>query len=438
MSEEKKHAVLSPSGAHRWVPCAGSIIMGERYPDTRDSKYRDEGTACHEVASWCLGALDFTPDLRDAAAYVGRRIDVGPGRTVEFTADLARLTQTYVDNIRKYIAVPGVDEVLIEQALPVGHITGEDGAEGTGDAVIIAGTEWQVHDAKFGRTPVEAKENLQMILYGLGALEAYSCLYGEPESFLLVIHQPKISSAPSEWRISTAGLKAKAQVYRDAAQRVGAAREVARLNGPLENYLVPGEKQCSFCSASAHCPAAARKVEADIGRQFDDLNASVKIAEDLGGKVAPELGLDTMDELATKFRALPFIESWCKAVAAAFESRLLAGETHPDWKVVQGRKGARAWADPAQAEEALKTFRLKVEEMYDLKLISPTTAEKLHKAGSIGPRQWPKLKDLIAQAKGKPSIAPASDPRPALEVKPVADAFDAIAADSTSEGDLLA
>lgn len=61
-------------------------------------------------------------------------------------------------------------------------------------------------------------------------------------------------------------------------------------------------------------------------------------------------------------------------------------------------------------------MRLKKEQMYDFKLISPTTAEKLHKAGELGARQWPKLQALIVQPEGKPSVAPESDPRAALSV----------------------
>lgn len=434
---DKKHAVLSPSGAHRWVPCPASIVMGERYPDNSDPKYRDEGTACHEVASWCLDTLRGGPLF--AAGYIGRRIDVDVGRTVEFTDSMAELTQTYVDNMRKYIATPGVEEVLIEQELPIGHITGEEGATGTADAVIIAGTEWQVHDAKFGRTPVEAVGNLQMMLYALGAIEEYQSLYPLPESFLLVIHQPKISSKPYEWRIYTAALLAtEAPQFRDAATRVEAARATAKLNGPLENYMFPGEKQCGFCSGRAHCPAAAKRVEADLGAAFDVIADAQDdpFGNSLGDDVNP-VSFD-IETLAAKYAAIPFIESWCKAVAAAFESRLLAGETHPDWKVVQGRKGSRAWSDAEGAEKMLKEqFRLKVEEMYDLKLISPTSAEKLHKAGAIGPRQWPKLQALITQAEGEPSVAPSSDPRPALEIKPAADAFEALAPDTQAEEDLI-
>ena len=59
--------------------------------------------------------------------------------------------------------------------------------------------------------------------------------------------------------------------------------------------------------------------------------------------------------------------------------------------LVEGRRGARRWANDAEVEQTMKSMRMKLEEMYDFSLISPATAEKLHKAGVIGPRQWPKL-----------------------------------------------
>ncbi len=102
---------------------------------------------------------------------------------------------------------------------------------------------------------------------------------------------------------------------------------------------------------------------------------------------------------------------------------------------MQGKRGNRQWNNADEAEQMLKTMRLKVEEMYDLKLISPTSAEKLTKAADeagkpvIGPRQWPKLAAMIGQKDGQPTIAPISDKRPALEIKPVADEFAAIVED---------
>ena len=83
--------------------------------------------------------------------------------------------------------------------------------------------------------------------------------------------------------------------------------------------------------------------------------------------------------------------------------------------------GARKWSDANEAETTLKAMRLKVDEMYDKKIISPTTAEKLAKAGTLGDTQWEKIQALIVRPEGKPSIAAGSDPRPALSFNTVED-----------------
>lgn len=125
--------------------------------------------------------------------------------------------------------------------------------------------------------------------------------------------------------------------------------------------------------------------------------------------------------------AVGLIEDWCKAVRAETERQLLAGDEVPGFKLVLGKAGARAWKDAEEAEKQLKTMRLKVEEMYDLKLISPTSAEKLAKAKVLGPRQWTKLQPLIGRSDPKPSVAPAADKRDAYVPAPVADDFQPVA-----------
>jgi hypothetical protein len=125
----------------------------------------------------------------------------------------------------------------------------------------------------------------------------------------------------------------------------------------------------------------------------------------------------------------PLVELWLKAVRAEGERRMFAGQVVPGFKLVQGKRGARRWSDAEAAEQQLKAMRLKVEEMFDLSLISPTAAERLTKAKdgekpAIGPRQWAKLQTLIVQPDGKPSVVPVTDARKALAIAPPADDFE--------------
>jgi hypothetical protein len=58
-------------------------------------------------------------------------------------------------------------------------------------------------------------------------------------------------------------------------------------------------------------------------------------------------------------------------------------------------------------------MRLKADEMYDRKLITPAKAEKLLKDT---PRRWNSIAQHITQGEGKPSVAPVTDKRPAYSV----------------------
>jgi hypothetical protein len=75
-------------------------------------------------------------------------------------------------------------------------------------------------------------------------------------------------------------------------------------------------------------------------------------------------------------------------------------------------------------------MRLKQEQMYNFKLISPTQADKL--LAKESPRRWKKVEALITQHDGSPSVAPESDKRPALVIAPPADDFEVVDCDVAS------
>jgi hypothetical protein len=201
--------------------------------------------------------------------------------------------------------------------------------------------------------------------------------------------------------------------------RIGAAHAVYQLNGGRKPELNPGASQCQWCKAKAVCPALAAETTAVVttAARVDDF-------ADLTTETLPTaLAEVPSDVLAEALAKVDLMEMFCLAVRAETERRLVAGVEVPGFKLVEGKRGHRKWVNPDEAELQLRSMRLKVEEMFELKLISPTTAEKLAKAGTIGPRQWKKLQEQYAQSQGKPSVAPASDKRPALAVAAAADDF---------------
>lgn len=404
------HALLSASGSEKWMKCWGSLALEAGIPNT-SSSYADEGTAAHTLASWCLES-DVSPEPE---AYRGRRIDVGT-RTFEVDSEMVEHVGTYVRNVLSYAEG---HQLFVEQRVDYSASIGQPDAFGTSDAVILTTDgELQVHDLKYGRgVQVDAEQNSQLMLYALGAAEAFE-LIGDFDRVRMVIHQPRKGHL-SEWACSMAELKAFATEARIAAK---AATDLLAGAGPAEKSLTPGEKQCRWCRAKSTCPALAAEVR-DV---VHATSATPDDFEDLTVQDTTLMAAHNADHLSAAMAKVDLIEDWCKAIRAEVERRLVEGAEVPGYKLVVGRKGARSWTDATEAEAALKTFRLKTEEMYDLKLISPTTAEKLSKDKVIGPRQWSKVQTLIGQSDGKPSVAPASDKRPAITVAASVDDFDVI------------
>jgi len=376
------HAQLSPSSAVRWMTCPGSVALSKDIPDT-SSASADEGTMMHTVAAHCLVAGT------DASGYIGVT-DTETGLILQ--VEQAQAVQKYVDHVRSVVRATN-GRLLVEQRVGIDHLTNEPGAQGTADAVILTQDELIVLDAKFGRgVEVEAEENPQLLMYACGVLREWDIAY-DFKRVRVGIVQPRLGAAP-EWSLSIDDLN----VF--AAEVQFAAEYTRQPDAPL----VPSPKGCQWCRAKATCPAIRTAVIND----FDT--------------VVPETADD--DDLARVMANADMIEKWVKAVRAEVERRLLAGVPVPGYKLVQGKKGNRQWSNAEDAEALLKSMRIKHDQMYDYKLASPTSLEKLSKAGEIGPRQWVKISELITQAEGSPSVAPVSDKRPALVTSADASDFD--------------
>lgn len=420
------HAQLSPSSAHRWLHCPGSVVLEAGEPDT-SSDFADEGTAAHFLASECLenkAAADYylgmtivvtsedcywLPDGQEPASTV---------RAFEVDTEMATQVQKYLDYVR---GIKG--QLLIEQRLSIAHLTGEDGAKGTSDAVILTDDEIVIADLKYGRgVKVDAHKNEQLAIYALAALQEFEFM-GDFKRARLVIHQPRLDHV-SEWDVPIGDATNTDQTLRafqaHVVKRAATARAlIGKAPGDVDtDALSPSDKACRFCKAKATCPALRTKVLSTVADDFVDV--AEPIAPQLAGAADRKVDNRTLGNL---LGTVDLIEGWCKAIRAKAESELLAGRPVPGFKLVEGRRGARKWTNEQEVEATLKSMRLKVEEMYDLTLISPTTAEKLHKASTIGPRQWKTLQPLIGQSEGKPSVAPESDKRPALVVQATADEF---------------
>ena len=398
MAEDNTHAMLSPSGADRWVLCPGSVILCKDLPDT-SSKYAEEGTDAHELGAFCL------EEGVDAATLVGRALPSGNVVTDEM-ADI--IQKGYVDPVRVY-ATGG--SLTVETRVPIYQLTGEVGALGTADAIVIReDRELIVIDLKYGMgVEVSPENNRQLMMYALGAIALHD-LQEEVDTVRLVICQPRTGNgAPKEWVVSYHDLQLFAREVERAGVQIQAGLKMFAETGVHTLPFKVTEKGCRFCKAKGTCPTLASHVQGMAMVGFEDLTqTATDPARLVAARAHGKLG-EWMD-------AVDIVELWIKGVRAAVETALLAGQDvigrDGAYKLVQGRRGARKWADAAATEALFKQFRLKTEEMYSFTLITPTAAEKLLK--NDHPRQWEKTVELVTQSEGAVSVASATDKRPAV------------------------
>lgn len=428
--EEKKHAVLGPSGADRWAVCYGSVKMESYYPNT-SSKYADWGTAAHELADICL------TEGSDAEDHLNRTFFVGDKPYV-VDMEMADCVNTYISYVQQYIDTDAGDILLSEQAVPIQHITGEEGAEGTSDVIGITrdGKRMVVIDLKTGQgvkvdayssngdlrvakyDPATCTPNRQMTMYASGALRKYAMVYDGIEEIEIVIIQPRIHWVDS--------IVMDLTDFQSRVDALSVAAGIATLDDG--QTLVAGEKQCKFCRFKT-CPAKAALALEPIVRgnvsdasAFAHLDNEVSLPKRLSANVNGRP--DDPEVLAQALRSFGIIKMWMDGIIEERDRRFAEGLGVPGFKQVLGNQGDRKWESEEAALKALTVRgRLKVEEATTKKVISPTQAEKVLKKR---PEIWGKVvKDAkITRAEAKPIIVSADDPREEYQVASSADVFE--------------
>lgn len=369
------HATLSPSSASRWIQCPASIRMSEAVPKGQSSAYADEGTAAHALAELMarhqiLGSIGKVKYDRALAAW-RKEYDI----LDEAEAEMAEHAQGYVDYLRARLDENDGAQLLLEQRLP----TGVPDSWGTSDAVLVSPSFLESVDFKYGLgIRVEAVENPQLRLYGVGALEAYGDLLGNVETVRLTVYQPRLDHVAHE-ELAADDLRA----WRDSI--IPIAEEAL---GP-DAHFGPSESACRFCPASGQCRA---QMEWATARDFG---------------VQPEIL--TPDELAAALDQIPGIKAWCSAVEDyTLHAAYSEGKVIPGYKVVLSG-GKRSVKDHEGLIEAATALGYSRDEVAVVKARGIGELEKLLK-GDFDIVAAP----FIKKGDGSPSLVPEDDKREAI------------------------
>lgn len=178
-----KHAILSASGAHRWMNCTPSARLELEFDDN-SGEAAAEGTAAHALSEHKLRKALKMRSKKPVSPYDSDEMDNYTDGYVEYVLEvIEQAKQTCSDPI-----------ILIEQRLDFSKYV-PDGF-GTGDCVIIADGTLHIIDFKYGQgVLVSAEDNPQMKLYALGALGLFDGIY-DIEMVLMTIYPILFTASP--------------------------------------------------------------------------------------------------------------------------------------------------------------------------------------------------------------------------------------------------
>lgn len=366
--EERAHALLSASSAHRWMHCTPSARLEDEVA-VEESTAAKEGTVAHELCECKLRAL-LGEDTKEAEKEV---------RSSElYSPEMERFTQDYADFCYD-AAISCEGDIRIEEALDLSAYVPE--GFGTADCIIVGEELLHVIDFKYGRgVKVSPAENPQLMLYALGAYDLYSFMQ-DFKTVRLTIVQPRIDEEPSSWELSIKDLLAFGEEVKKKA-------EVA-FKG--EGEFCPEEDTCRFCKVKATCRARAEK------------NLALMFLEEQDPRL---LSNDELGDILTKCLGFP---TWLSDVGECAKDKLLLGEEIKGWKVVEGRS-TRVWTDETGAfKYIVDSGEAKEEELYETIPLTLSKVENL-----IGKKRFkPIAKKYVTKSKGKPTLTLESDERPA-------------------------
>ena len=371
-----RHAMLGPSGAHRWLTCTPSARMEKGIPDT-GSRFAQEGTLAHHIGELLLRQQWEGADI--AAGLEAARADpMYSGEMGEYMEGYAAFVEERMAEAKSRCNDP---RIFIEQRVSFEDYIPE--SFGTADCLILSDGLLDVIDLKYGQgVPVSAEGNPQMRIYGLGCFLALSFAY-DIDAIRMTIYQPRIDNI-------SAATMTREELLAWAETEL---KPRAALAWEGKGEFCPGDETCRWCRAAPIC-RAHRDYQMAIAREdFAD-----------PPYMDPE-------EISDVLKRLPSLLAWADSVKAyALDAAINLGDHFPGFKVVEGRSNRR-YTDEEAIAKALRKVGYKVADIYKPReLLGLTAMEKL-----VGKKKFGELAgSYIVKPAGSPTLVPDSDKRPPL------------------------
>lgn len=367
-----QHAILSASGAERWLRCTPSARLEQTLPEEH-SDYAEEGKLAHSIAELKLRKQYFGMKTQEFNKAL-KELQQNP----LYQPEMLQHTDVYVEYIANTVyPLKSLPYIAIETRLDLSDYVPE--GFGTGDCVLIYGNILHIIDFKYGKgVAVSAENNPQMRLYALGALKAYSLLY-DIRHVKTTIVQPRLDSI-SEEEISVSELLTWGQSIKRRAEKA--------FLGVGE--FKPGE-HCRFCRARVLCRARAERYTA---------------LQDFDFKKPPLLSPEEVGDILIRGE---LIENWLTDLKEWALQECLNGNAIPGWKAVEGRSN-RQFTNIDEAFAVLKKAGYDEALLYKREPLTLTEIEKLLSK----PKFTELLSDYVVKPPGKPTLVKESDKREAL------------------------
>lgn len=369
-----KHALLSPSAAHRWMNCTAAPLL-EKDVEDKGSTFAEEGTLAHV---YCAKKLK---------EFLGLAVDEEKAEIAQLneqyhSGEMDEYTDTYktivLEKFNAARAKTKDAQLLVEVKLDFSHYVPD--AFGTSDAIIIADGVMEVIDFKYGKgVKVSAVENPQMMIYALGAWDLFNFEY-DIRKVRMTIVQPRIDNL-SEFELNAADLINWAV---DELQ-------------PKANEAYAGGKQkpgnwCQFCKVKPNCKA------------LSSMCIEAQQANPDPRKISKEVMESTILPLLSTFK------TWLTGVEEYSLEQALSGVQYQGFKIVEGRSVRKITNPTAVMELLSKEGFAKEAYIKPTELRSITDLEKL-----IGKKRFGAIcAEYINKPQGKPTLVPESDKRPAF------------------------